>query len=300
MASVARRPIVLIVLHQEHSTAGRVGLALKATGVRLDIRRPCLGEPLPKTLADHDGAIVFGGPMCANDSAEWIRREIDWFAIPLAEEKPLLGICLGAQMLARQLGARVFSYQDNRSEIGYFPIRPTDAGDRLCAEPFPRCVYQWHSDGFDLPAGAELLATGGQDFPNQAYRYRQSCDGAAVPPGGHLPHDVQVDVTRRREAHAARRPTAARPSRRLVPARRPRGRLARGVHAGLARRSAWRNRRCVVGRLRSPRSSDSRAVQARRFPPQGSKRPLRVPPRASIPPRTLDRRPRSGPLEMGA
>jgi GMP synthase (glutamine-hydrolysing) len=171
MASVARRPIVLIVLHQEHSTAGRVGLALKATGVRLDIRRPCLGEPLPKTLADHDGAIVFGGPMCANDSAEWIRREIDWFAIPLAEEKPLLGICLGAQMLARQLGARVFSYQDNRSEIGYFPIRPTDAGDRLCAEPFPRCVYQWHSDGFDLPAGAELLATGGQDFPNQAYRF---------------------------------------------------------------------------------------------------------------------------------
>ena len=48
MASVARRPIVLIVLHQEHSTPGRVGLALKATGVRLDIRRPCLGEPLPR------------------------------------------------------------------------------------------------------------------------------------------------------------------------------------------------------------------------------------------------------------
>ena len=109
--------------------------------------------------------------MCANNSAEWIRREIDWFAIPLAEEKPLLGICLGAQMLARQLGARVFSYQDNRSEIGYFRSdRPTPATE-LCAEPFPRCVYQWHSDGFDLPAGAELLATGGQDFPNQAYQF---------------------------------------------------------------------------------------------------------------------------------
>ncbi|WP_113893082.1 glutamine amidotransferase [Roseiarcus fermentans] len=168
---MARRPIVLIVLHQEHSTPGRVGLALKAMGARLDIRRPCLGDPLPATLADHDGVVVFGGPMGANDNAEWIRREIDWFAVPLAEKKPLLGVCLGAQMLARQLGARVFSYEDRRSEIGYVPIQPNASGDALCAEPFPRSVYQWHSDGFDLPAGAELLATGGEDFPNQAYRY---------------------------------------------------------------------------------------------------------------------------------
>lgn len=171
MASTARPPVVLIVLHQEHSTPGRVGLALRAMGARLDIRRPCLDEPLPKTLSDHDGVIVFGGPMSANDSAAWLQREIDWFAVPLAEQKPLLGICLGAQMLARQLGARVYGYDDKRSEIGYFAIQPKPAGDGLCAERFPRCVYQWHSDGFDLPAGAELLATGGQDFPNQAYRY---------------------------------------------------------------------------------------------------------------------------------
>ncbi len=171
MASLARRPVVLIVLHQEHSTPGRVGLALKAMGARLDIRRPSLDEPLPKTLSDHDGVVVFGGPMSANDSIDWIRREIDWFAVPLIERKPLLGICLGAQMLARQLGARVYGYDDKRSEIGYFAIEPGLAGDSLCAERFPRCVYQWHSDGFDLPAGAELLATGGEDFPNQAYRY---------------------------------------------------------------------------------------------------------------------------------
>jgi GMP synthase (glutamine-hydrolysing) len=74
-------------------------------------------------------------------------------------------------MLARALGARVFSYEDKRSEIGYYPIEPTPAADRLCPARFPRSVYQWHSDGFDLPDGAELLATGGADFPNQAYRY---------------------------------------------------------------------------------------------------------------------------------
>lgn len=171
MAGLARRPVVLMVLHQEHSTPGRVGLALREMGARLDIRRPSLGEPLPKSLAEHDGVVVFGGPMGVNDGVDWIRSEIEWLAAPLAERKPLLGICLGAQMLARQLGARVFSHEDKRSEIGYFPIQPNAGGDALCAEPFPRCVYQWHSDGFDLPAGAQLLATGGQDFPNQAYVY---------------------------------------------------------------------------------------------------------------------------------
>jgi GMP synthase (glutamine-hydrolysing) len=139
--------------------------------IRLDIRRPSCGEPLPDTLADHDSVVVFGGPMGANDTLDWVRQEIEWLKTPLAEGKPLLCLCLGAQMLARALGARVFSYDDKRSEIGYYPIEPTPAGDRLCPVPFPRNVYQWHSDGFDLPQGAELLAVGGANFPNQAYRY---------------------------------------------------------------------------------------------------------------------------------
>jgi len=182
MATSARRPTILTVLHQEHSTPGRVGLALKAMGARLDIRRPSLGEPLPKTLGTHDGVIVFGGPMCANDSCDWVRQEIDWLQVPLAEEKPLLGICLGAQMMARTLGARVFTFEDRRSEIGYFRVSPTAAGDALCEEPFPRWVYQWHSDGFDLPRGAELLATGAGEFPNQAYAYGKNAIGLQFHP----------------------------------------------------------------------------------------------------------------------
>jgi GMP synthase (glutamine-hydrolysing) len=176
------RPTVLIVLHQENSTPGRVGLALKAMGARLDIRRPSCGEHLPVTLADHDGVVVFGGPMGANDSLDWVRREINWMETPLVEQKPLLGLCLGAQMLARTLGARVFSYDDKRSEIGYCPIEPTRAGDWLCLAPFPRTVYQWHSDGFDLASGAELLALGAADFPNQAYRYGRHAIGLQFHP----------------------------------------------------------------------------------------------------------------------
>ncbi len=171
MSTRDRSRKILILLHQEHSTPGRVGRLLRAFGAELDIRRHSLDEPLPETLDAHDGVVVFGGPMSANDEHEWICRQIGWLTRPLQEEKPFLGICLGAQMLTRALGARVFTYPDQRAEIGYTPIRPTAAADRLCAAPFPRCVYQWHRDGFDLPAGAELLAEGGEAFPIQAYRY---------------------------------------------------------------------------------------------------------------------------------
>ena len=76
----------------------------RRSALALDIRRPSLGEPLPATLAEHAGVVVFGGPMSANDDLDWVPREIDWLGVPLREDKPLLGVCLGAQMLARQSG----------------------------------------------------------------------------------------------------------------------------------------------------------------------------------------------------
>ena len=171
MTERERRPRVLAILHQAHSTPGRIGCFLNAIGVQIDICRPSLGESLPQTLDNHDGVIVFGGPMSANDAQPWIDSEIAWLETPLRAQKPLLCICLGAQMLARTLGARVYNHADRRGEVGYFPIVPEAGADDLCAAPFPRHVYQWHFDGFDLPDGAQLLASGGGDFPAQAYRY---------------------------------------------------------------------------------------------------------------------------------
>src|SRR5258705_2777139 len=123
---------VLIVLHQETSTPGRVGNALRALGHRLDIRRPRFGDSLPETLDGHAGAVIFGGPMSANDCDDFVRREIDWIAVPLREQRPFLGICLGAQMLAKQLGARVAPHPEGRAQIGYYPICPTAAGRAIC------------------------------------------------------------------------------------------------------------------------------------------------------------------------
>jgi GMP synthase (glutamine-hydrolysing) len=170
MAERGRSRKALIVLHQEHSTPGRVGRQLQALGITLDIRRPALGDALPDHLDEHVGVAVFGGPMSANDSDEWIRREIDWLQIPLESDTPILGLCLGAQMLARHLGARVFTHDDRRGEVGYYGLKPTPAADGLCSALFPRHAYQWHFDGFDLPTGAQLLASGVGDFPHQAFR----------------------------------------------------------------------------------------------------------------------------------
>lgn len=165
--TVTRLPI-LIVLHQETSTPGRVGNALRALGYSLDIRRPRFGDPLPHTLDRHAGAVIFGGPMSANDPDDYIRNEIGWIGVPLRERRPFLGICLGAQMLAMHLGARVSPHPQGRVQIGYYPIRPTAAGHAACPG-WPERVYHWHREGFELPTGCELLAEG-DDFPVQALR----------------------------------------------------------------------------------------------------------------------------------
>lgn len=179
----AKAPI-LIVLHQEHSTPGRVGRLLAERGHVLDIRRPRFGDPLPDTLAEHAGAVIFGGPMSANDPDDFVKAEIDWIDIPLKEAKPFLGLCLGAQMLAKHMGADVWEHPEGRAEIGYYPLLPTEAGERLSDrlhEPWPSHVYHWHREGFDCPRGAEILATG-DDFPTQAIQVGEKAFGLQFHP----------------------------------------------------------------------------------------------------------------------
>jgi len=171
---------VLIVVHQENSSPGRIGEELERLGHPLDIRRPCLGHPLPSDLSGHAGCVVFGGPMSANDDhIDFIRRELDWIPGAVESGRPWLGICLGAQLLARSLGARVAPHPDGLHEIGYYPIRATAAGrahfpDRLH-------VYQWHGEGFDLPRGGVRLANA-RHFPNQAFRYGTNAFGLQFHP----------------------------------------------------------------------------------------------------------------------
>jgi len=167
-AREAKKP-VCIVLHQEQSNPGHVGQWFHRNGHALDVRKPRYGDPLPETLEHHCGAVIFGGPMSANDKDEFIRRETEWIGVALKEEKPFLGICLGAQMLANHLGAKVGFHADELTEIGYYPLVNTTDGIRLGR--FPEHVYQWHREGFELARGARLLATSTGAYPNQAFGY---------------------------------------------------------------------------------------------------------------------------------
>ena len=169
------RPPILIVLHQERSSPGRVGQMLVEKGFPLDIRRPVLGDRLPQTLEHHAGAVVFGGPMSANDPDAFVRAETNWLSVPLKENKPFLGICLGAQMLVRHLGGKVEAEPEGRVEIGWYPIRPTEHG-RLLMRNWPKMVYHFHREGFDLPHGCQLLAEG-DVYRNQAIRYGENAWG---------------------------------------------------------------------------------------------------------------------------
>ena len=185
MSSRSSRPArtrrVLVVLHQERSNPGRVGRLLREGGYTLDIRRPRFGDPLPGTMDGHDGVVIFGGPMSANDDEDWLRREIDWIATPLKAGKPFLGICLGAQMLARHLGHRVGPHPQGRVEVGYYPVRPTASGRETWPDVFPTKVYQWHREGFRPAERATLLAEG-DDFEAQAFRYGAAAYGLQFHP----------------------------------------------------------------------------------------------------------------------
>lgn len=172
---------VLIVVHQAHSTPGRVGELLQARGCVLDRRCPNLFDPLPDSLERYAAAIVFGGPQSANDDDRpAIRIELDWLErVALPSGAPLLGICLGAQMIARVLGARVDRHRGGLVEIGYHPVYPTAAGAAYFDGP--TMFYQWHQETFEIPAGAAHLAHN-DDFDGQAFRYGSSAFGIEFHP----------------------------------------------------------------------------------------------------------------------
>ena len=170
---------ILVIMHGETSSAGRIGQALIRRGYALECCKPRFGSPLPQNLDGHSGVVVFGGPMSCNDADPYIKDEIDFVGVALRQDKPFLGVCLGAQMLAKHLGAGVAKHPAGHVEIGYHPIGATAAGGPL--GPWPGHVYQWHREGFGLTAGCKRLATGSA-FENQAFCFGRACLGLQFHP----------------------------------------------------------------------------------------------------------------------
>lgn len=164
----ADRPVLLVIQHVPWEGPHRILDACDELEVRTVA--PLSGDPLPS----HDevsGVLVMGGPMNVDEVERYsgLATERQWLAEAARREMPILGICLGAQLLARALGAEVRAGEE--SEIGFAPVEVHEPTDPIVGALAPEAtVLHWHGDVFDLPAGAVPLASSTQT-KHQAFRH---------------------------------------------------------------------------------------------------------------------------------
>lgn len=167
---------ILVIQNHPGSPAGILGQQMEARGARLQVVEPLAGAAIPPSADPYDGVLILGGAQSAADDAG-NPYFADLFALLSgfhAAGKPMLGICLGSQLLARLFGERV--YRHDHVEFGFLPLELTEAG---VADPLLRGLpgrphlMEFHEDTFDLPADATLLMTG-SGCRNQAYRIGES------------------------------------------------------------------------------------------------------------------------------
>ncbi len=164
---------VLALRHSNREPLDTVGTTLRRQGLAFEYVHLQNAPSRQFDPAEVSGLVILGGAMNVDetDRHPYLSTEIDWIQLALAADVPLLGICLGAQLLAAALGARV--WHSPIKEIGWYDIEtiPPAASDPLLRHLGPRAsVFQWHGDTFDLPTGAVRLASSAV-CENQAYRY---------------------------------------------------------------------------------------------------------------------------------
>ncbi|PIE42291.1 MAG: glutamine amidotransferase [Gammaproteobacteria bacterium] len=174
-------PTILVILHHSCGDTGKIGQILTELGYRLEIRCAIEGDELPAP-GHYAGIVMFGGLMSANDAGtlSGIQREIEWLPSVIADQVPYLGICLGAQLLAKSLGAGVARKPDESVEIGFHSIRPIGKGFNMLPSKGMR-FYQWHLEGFSIPKDCERLAES-DHFPNQAFQVNDKTIGLQFHP----------------------------------------------------------------------------------------------------------------------
>ncbi|WP_316149761.1 glutamine amidotransferase [Cupriavidus sp. BIC8F] len=159
-----------VIQHVAFEHAGVIGNALRARGHALQVFQAGVDDLAPIADNPADLLLILGGPIGVyeTEAYPWLEAEIALIRQRLAAGGKMIGVCLGAQLIARAAGARVYA---GTREIGWAPISPTPAGkDSALAELATAHweVLHWHGDTFDLPPGAQLLASTAA-VQNQAY-----------------------------------------------------------------------------------------------------------------------------------
>jgi GMP synthase (glutamine-hydrolysing) len=172
-AGLAATSKAWVITHVAFEDLGSFDNILAEAGFAIEYVNAATDELEEIDPENDDLLIVLGGPISVNDAAEYpfIDTEVEILSRRLAADKPTLGICLGAQLIARALGANV--YPGQQKEIGWSPIRLSDAGSRSALRHFVGeevCVLHWHGETFDLPEDAVPLASS-ELYPNQAFSY---------------------------------------------------------------------------------------------------------------------------------
>ncbi len=170
---------VLALQHVECEKPGLIEEALKSKGYAVDAISSFRGQPVPEGLGEACGLVVMGGPMGVYEDGRYpfLRDEMRLIQQALRQEKPVLGVCLGSQLLAAALGAKV--RKGAQKEIGWFPIELSEPAhdDRLLGgidRSFT--ALHWHGDVFDVPAGATALSSS-RLTACQAFRYGRNAYG---------------------------------------------------------------------------------------------------------------------------
>jgi len=170
---------LLVFQHVPHEILGTLNPLLKRSGFRIRYVNFARHPDFAPRLDGYDGLVVLGGPMSANDTERLPHLTAEMKAIEEAMKRnlPVLGICLGAQLIARTLGARV--YRNAEKEIGWYDVSPTDhaARDPLLGALQPgEKIFQWHGETFEIPHFGLHLAFSPL-CANQAFRYGDNVYG---------------------------------------------------------------------------------------------------------------------------
>lgn len=164
---------VVVFQHVPHEHLGALNEIFRASGLAVQVVPLYAGRPRSMDWTGILGLVVLGGPMNVDETRTYpfLGRELQWIKQALTCEVPILGICLGAQLLAKALKSRV--YPNPVKEIGWHPVHLTEASSSdflFAGMPAELVTFQWHGDTFDMPQGAELLATA-RDCRHQAFRF---------------------------------------------------------------------------------------------------------------------------------